>query len=118
MELRYCEECGDVIRLDSNEPASLQDRFVCTKCEGGEAPATRTESPGTRSEDFSAENLDLFSSGSIALRKQEAELGLKRAPEARLRLVKTTKTPVADAEPPAEPAFPGAAPTPEPSVLL
>ena len=93
MELRYCEECGDVIHLNSDEPPSLHDHFVCPRCEGGKAPATQAESPRTGAEDFSAEDLDLFSAGSIAQRKQDFNPGARKAPEARLRLVKTNKTP-------------------------
>ena len=61
MELRYCEECGDVIRLESDEPASLHEHFLCPRCKGGGgAPAAQARAapqPG-RTETFSAEDLD------------------------------------------------------------
>ena len=74
MELRYCEECGDVIRLDSDEPLSLNEHFVCSKCKG-DAPAepARAEPPKDDTKNFAPDELNLFSSQSIAERKQDVE---------------------------------------------
>ncbi len=70
MELRYCEECGDVIHVDSDQPLEPGEQYLCGPC-GGSSPPAAASAPPT-SNPLSANDLELFSQGTIALRKQQA----------------------------------------------
>ncbi|HVR74508.1 MAG TPA: hypothetical protein VMT52_09260, partial [Planctomycetota bacterium] len=111
MELRYCEECGDLIRDESSRPTQIEDHFVCDRCSKDGGPPSKaaqkaaSERAGTTGL-AGAENLNLFSNQTIAIRKQKAKAPAKaRAPapapelggevqkSGRLRLVKAGEEP-------------------------
>jgi len=97
MELRYCEECGEVIKIDSGNPISLSDQYVCERCQNG-GPG-RKENPSAAEEHFGnvleGGALDLFSQQTIALRRQQVESESKKSQSSRLRLVKSGSSVVA-----------------------
>lgn len=72
MELRYCEECGDVIRAETEAPLSLSDHFICEKCRSGvRGPRKSAEATGSESKapPINKGELNFFSNETIALRK-------------------------------------------------
>ena len=105
MELRYCENCGEVIRLETDEPISLTEQFFCKTCKNescdthGDQPRSRpaSENPPLSLGGLPATtDLDLFSQQTIVKRKQrssptEATLPSDEGRQStRLRLVKST----------------------------
>jgi predicted RNA-binding Zn-ribbon protein involved in translation (DUF1610 family) len=88
MELRYCEECGDVIRAEATDPLTIADHFVCDKCHSG-AKAEKGEEAATET-DFDSSRLNLFSPDTVAIHKRqyEEELSSSQSKSTRLRLVK------------------------------
>jgi predicted RNA-binding Zn-ribbon protein involved in translation (DUF1610 family) len=123
MELRYCEECGELIRLETEEPLSLSDHFRCTDCGGEFAPAVKAESEGQGQGAggpslLESTDLNLFSQKSVAIRKDamsrmapprqgsrrvEAPVASAQSGSTRLRLVKNdpAAAPPATSAPPA-----------------
>ena len=97
MELRYCEECGDVLQVESAEPLGELEHFICERCKSGEHEP-RKEAPveavgEAAGEDLQAQSLNLFSPQTIALRKKQYEAVLPKDPKSnRLRLVKQDST--------------------------
>jgi DNA-directed RNA polymerase subunit RPC12/RpoP len=97
MELRYCEECGDVIQVESAEPLGELEHFICERCKSGEREpkneATGEAAGESAGEDLQAQSLNLFSPQTIALRKKQYEAVLPKDPKSnRLRLVKQDAT--------------------------
>src|SRR5688572_11689307 len=126
MELRYCEECGDVIQVETSTPGNISDHFVCERCKSG-AGAPRPEAAA--SEDVQAGSLNLFSPETIAIRKKkiDEDTASKKPKSSRLKLVKAneeaeprlatdppraTVPPVASPAPVADPPQPAAEPVP------
>lgn len=104
MELRYCEKCGDVIRVETDEPLNPTVRFLCGRCQGEDAAASpRAEpakTPAQAERPLDPSNLNLFSPQTIAVKKKELEeLESKMASEpqtpANLRVVKRPSSAVA-----------------------
>jgi len=106
MELRYCEECGDVTRIESGGPI-LSDHYVCERCENGGPDSGKKD--GASADEASFDNflqeqpLNLFSDQTIALRRKPKPSDSQRGqpkpsdepqkPKSnRLRLVKTATT--------------------------
>jgi hypothetical protein len=77
MELRYCENCGDIIQLKADAPPSSSDHFLCDKCRAQESGAPREPQEGSPQlqlkEILGSEELNLFSKGTLVLRKKEME---------------------------------------------
>lgn len=83
MELRYCEACGDVIRVETDEPLSPTAQFICDRCKAAGGRATPVETaPGGAMHPSGSMNLgelagdqklDLFSPDTIAVRKKRFE---------------------------------------------
>lgn len=109
MELRYCEECGDLIRDESSRPAQIEDHFVCDRCSKDGGPPTKAAQKAASERAgktglAEAESLNLFSNQTIAIRKQKVkapakarvptpELGGEVQKSGRLRLVKAGEEP-------------------------
>ena len=106
MELRYCEECGDVVQVETNQAQSLSDHFLCDSCRSGPKGEARKgeERDLSMNTVLKGTNLDLFSQNTIALKKKQyqEELSSKKPKSTRLRLVKPS-SPTGD---------PGEAPAP------
>ena len=99
MELRYCEECGDVIQVETSEPAKVVDHFVCERCQSGAGSPRPEAAP---SGDMEAQSLNLFSPETIAIRKKKIDEDTTKKPKSsRLRLVKANPD-----EPESRPADP------------
>ena len=77
MELRYCEGCGDVIQqAEEGGDIDIGARILCSRCRGGGAastPATKKSPSSASSLELAADSdgLDLFSSGTIAMHRDE-----------------------------------------------
>ena len=73
MELRYCEECGDVTRVESGRPI-LSDPYVCERCEKGGPDSGKKDGASADEASFGnflqEEPLNLFSDQTIALRRR------------------------------------------------
>jgi hypothetical protein len=97
MELKYCENCGDVIvQAESGAGKPLAERFVCKKCRSSPQPATSRPEPAARGAEAQAhqrspqkaeaadllqgEPLDLFSKRTIALRRSQTASTSEVAP--------------------------------------
>lgn len=73
-ELRYCENCGDIIQVRQGESVNVAERFICESCRGGgSGRASRTE--GRKPAEFGKEsgNLELFSTTTISFHQREFE---------------------------------------------
>jgi hypothetical protein len=76
MELRYCEKCGDIIKLEGkDERINPAEHFVCPRCEGGAegAPAGKDSFEGI----LDQSTLNLFSPSTLAIKRSEL---IKEAP--------------------------------------
>jgi hypothetical protein len=113
MELRYCEECGDVIQVETSEPVALSDHFVCERCKSG---ASEPRGEATPKEDLQAQSLNLFSPETIAIRRKKVdeEPTAKKPKSSRLKLVKAnpgdTETRAAETDRAPAPPVAGASP--------
>lgn len=107
-ELRYCENCGDIIQDYGDGPSNVPERFICAQCRGADpsagsdgpaAPSASREGPTASQEGPSASregpsasqegtegagDLNLFSRDTIAIRGGAMLDALSE--EARLRL--------------------------------
>jgi len=86
MELRYCEECGNPIRVEAGSVPENSDTFVCDACKQGK----KGGSPPARSDANypQASSLNFFSQQTIAIRKQSVTGdGSQRPKSSRLRIV-------------------------------
>jgi hypothetical protein len=89
MELRYCEECGDVIQVENAKPLTELEHFICERCESGRLEPRAGAGGGQPAEDIQSQSLNLFSPETIAIRKKQYESTQPKDPKAnRLRLVK------------------------------
>jgi hypothetical protein len=91
MELRYCEKCGDVLRVETAEPLNPVEHFVCDGCKTGASASRNAGGASTKEYDESLrqEELNLFSPGTIAVRKKELEELAREQPKPKLKLVKS-----------------------------
>lgn len=101
MDIRYCDECGDIIQAPGS-PVTVGNQIMCPACAGAAPVDAVAQKPPratkAKTEDLSAgvdeipqftltsvmkdEGLDLFSSDTIALRKQASQKS-----ESRLKLM-------------------------------
>src|SRR5258706_7482108 len=93
MELRYCEKCGDIIKLEGKDDRiNPAEHFVCPRCEGS------MEGPLAAKDSFEGildqSTLNLFSPSTLAIKRSEL---LKVAPQA-------AEEPVDPSKPPTVPA--------------
>jgi len=112
MELRYCDQCGDVIRIEGTAPLEATASFVCDRCKAGgpKSAAGPRAAPGGS---IQGGDLNLFSTKTIAIHKQRNEATRPadgRPKSSRLRLVKPGSTGTATSpQGTAAPSMPGSA---------
>ena len=95
MEIRYCEQCGNPIRVELGQPAGVVDRAVCEACssgseKGGEGEAAQSKK-GEIADLLDSSNLNLFSPQTIVLHKQKLGLSgvsAEKPKSTKLKLVK------------------------------
>jgi hypothetical protein len=73
MELRYCEKCGDIIKLEGrDEGINPSDRFICSRCQGGEA--TPKENEKIFDGILDQTGMNLYSASTIMVKRKELEV--------------------------------------------
>ncbi len=93
MELRYCERCGDIIQLEGKtDPAHPTEHFVCPRCQGvaggAKAPAGtgKASAPVSLEKVLDSTSMNLFSSNTILIKRQEQKDKEDAVRQSRLKL--------------------------------